>query len=415
MSLGVAHGSVVRAFGPTAIAALPRTCVGDGVRIVRRDGSALAGRVATVARNRAAIVPFGSLDGVAAGDRVEFAPDVLSSVLGFGLLGRAIDQASRPLDGGRPIRGSVYRVAATVPQPLERRPIGEIFVTGIRAIDAMLTIGRGARVGLFGVPGTGKTTLLERLVEGASADVVVVALVGERGREARRWIERLTGNLTIICATADRSPAERIRAAEIALAQANSLRERGMHVLLLVDSLARYAGALRERANALGEPVGRGGYPPSVWSEFGRYLEAGGNSRTGSITLVASVLADGDDERDPVCVAARAALDGHVVLSAALARAGRFPSIDVVASVSRTMDAVIDDAHRAEATIVREALALLAATEDVRAAGFGGAANPSLARALSAGAELERFFRQTEPVPFALTRAELAALANKLA
>lgn len=408
------RGYVVRTFGETIVAALPAARVGDGVRVRSRGSRTIAGRVATVERSRAAIVPFESVCDVAVGDVVEVAPESLECVLGFGILGRAIDASGRALDGRDPPRGLRRRVAGEVPPPMERRPILEVFSTGIPAIDGLLTLGRGARIGIFGLPGTGKTTLLERLVQGARADAVVVGLVGERGREAQRWLERLEKRTTIVAATSDRSPAERIRAAEIALAHATYLRERGLHVLLVVDSLARYAAALRERASALGEPAGRGGYAASVWSEFNRYVEGAGTATRGSVTFVASVLADADDERDPVCGAARAALDGHIVLAPRLARAGRFPAIDVLASASRTMDVVVDDGHRRAASAVRETLALLEATAELRAAGLGDREAAPLARALQLEPALEEFLRQSGPSGFETTRRRLAELASAM-
>jgi FliI/YscN family ATPase len=267
------------------------------------------------------------------------------------------------------------------------------FWTGVPAIDALLTIGRGARVGFFGAPGAGKTTLLEQIAAGAGGDAVVLALVGERGREAQAWFERLDRRSTIVCATSDRSAAERVRAAMVAMAQARLLRERGFHVVLILDSLARYAAALREQRVALGEPVGRGGYPPSVWAELARYLECAGNASQGSITLLATVLSDGSDDREPLSDAARSLLDGHIVLSGALARAGHFPAIDVLASASRTMDEAISASHAAGARCVRAALALLAESSDARAVGLA-AADERLRAAVAAEPALHAFLRQ---------------------
>lgn len=406
-------GTLLRTIGGIAIASLPTARVGEGVRIISRARS-VAGRVATVESGRAAIVPFAPLEGAAVGDRVESAPDALESVLGFGLFGRAIDSGGLALDGGAPIRGTRATVKAHTPFPAERRPIDTALWTGVRAIDGLLSFGRGARVGFFGAPGTGKSSLLESIAAAASVDTVIIALIGERGREAEAWLQRLDRRTTVVCATADRSAGERVRAAEIAIAQACFLRERGLHVVLIVDSLARYAGALRERAVALGEPVGRAGFPPTVWAEIGGFLESAGNCVSGSVTLLATILVDGDEERDPVCVNARAALDGHITLSQALANAGRFPAIDVLASASRTFGAVADVAHRADAAIVRRALAQLAASEDLRAAGVVDRDDPETSRLAQAERALERFLRQTEPQSGVATRAALRELALML-
>jgi type III secretion protein N (ATPase) len=404
----------VRTCGATIVAALPAACVGDGVCVRSRGSRAIPGRVATIERGRAAIVPFESVCDVAVGDVVEVAPESLECVVGFGILGRGIDAFGRQLDDRGSPRGLRGRVAGEPPLPSERRPIVDAFVTGVGAIDGLLTIGRGARVGIFGLPGTGKSALLESIARAARADAIVVALVGERGREAQRWLERIERRTTVVVATADRAPAERIRAAEVALAHASYLRGRGLHVLFVVDSLARYAAALRERASALGEPAGRGGYAASVWSQFTRYVEGAGSAARGSITLLATVLADADDERDPVCGAARAALDGHIVLAPRLARAGKFPAIDVLASASRTMPAVIDDEHRSAASAVRETLALLEATFELRAAGLGDRESAPLARALQLEPALEDFLFQSEPSAFDATRRRLLELASGL-
>ena len=408
------RGHVVRTFGATIVAALPAARVGDGVRVLSRGSRAIPARVATIERGRAAIVPFESVCDVAVGDVVEVAPESLECALGFGILGRAVDAFGRPLDGRDPPRGLRIRIGGEAPSPDARRPIVDAFVTRVRAIDGLLTVGRGARVGIFGLPGTGKTTLLESIVANAQADATVVALVGERGREAQHWLERLGRRTTVVVATADRTPAERIRAADVGLAHAAYLRERGLHVLLVLDSLARYAAALRERASALGEPAGRGGYAASVWSEFSRYIEGAGTSARGSVTLLASVLADADDERDPVCGAARAALDGHIVLTPALARAGKFPAIDVLASASRTMESVARPDHRDAARAVRETLALLESTAELRAAGLADRDAPALSRALRYEQALTEFLYHSEASGFEATRSRLVRLAAGL-
>jgi len=312
--------------------------------------------------------------------------------LGTCALGRAIDSNGMPLDGGPPLQGRKVAVELRSPRPNERVPITAPLWTGLRVIDGMLTIGRGARIGIFGGAGTGKTTLIEAMAGGCAADAVIVALVGERGREAQGWIERRDDRTTVICATSDRSPHERLEAAQVAVTHAGALRERGLHVLLVVDSLARVAAALREIGVAAGQSTGRGGYPPSVFAEMARLVEVSGSTAHGSITLIATVINDGDD-RDPVSEAARSMLDGHVVLSKRLAQAGRFPAVDVLASSSRTMEAVAGDRHRHDARRVRRALALLDRFEDARTLGIepaGGAARAVIA----AEKHIEAFLRQ---------------------
>jgi len=408
-------GHVVRALGETLVAVVPGVCVGDGVRVEASRGSAVDGEVTAVERERVWISPRGPLDGIAVGDRVVSDGVGADIACGAVLLGRALDAAGTPLDGGLPFRRSAFRHARrSAPAPAERLAIDAIFWTGVRALDGLLPMGRGARVGLFGAPGTGKSSLLESIVAGAGADAVVLALIGERGREAQRWIDRLNSRTTIVCATSDRSATERVRAADIAMLQACVLRERGCDVLLVVDSLARYAAALRERRNGLGEPAGRGGYPPGVWSDLARYLERAGITRSGSITLVASVLSDGADDREPLSDAARSLLDGHVALSLELARAGRFPAIDVLASTSRTMADCASPEHLRDAARVRAALAYLADSRDAREMGLAAASDPRSTGALAAEPMIESFLRSREPSHPQQTIAELARAARLL-
>jgi FliI/YscN family ATPase len=408
-----ARGSVVATRGALVEAELPFARVGEGVRICARDVHVNA-RVAALRGSRAVLAPFGGLDGVAAGDPVEADPAVLALTLGTPLLGRAVDAAGAPLDGrarpaGRP--RSTERPAIAVGA---RRPCGEVCWTGVRAIDGPLAIGRGARIGLFGGPGAGKSTLLDLIVRGARADAVVVGLIGERGREAERRLAGLDARTALICATADRAPAERVRAAEVAFAQAAALRERGLHVLLVVDSLARVALAAREVALAAGEAPGRGGYPPSVFGLIARLLERAGAAGAGSVTLVATVLSDGADERDPVSEAARAALDGHLVLADRLARTGRFPAIDLAASASRTLAHVAAAAHLGAARVLRSAVAALEESREARGLGFGGA-DPFLLRCVTLEPEIEAFLRQgPEPSQPTATLTELGRLADML-
>ena len=325
--------------------------------------------------------------------------------------GRAFDAAGVSLDDGPALALKIEDAA--VPQPLDRVALDRPLWTGVRAVDAMLTLARGARVGVFGAPGTGKSSLLDAIARGSTADALVVALVGERGREAEAWIRRSDPRTVTICATGDRDAAERARAGEAAFAHASALRARGLHVLLIVDSLARYATALREIAIANGEATGRGGFPPSVFARLARTLESAGATAAGSVTVVASVLDDGD-ERDPVSDAARSLLDGHLALSLERARAGRFPAIDVLASASRTMTAAAAPAHRAHAARVRAALAWLAHTADARALGVASV-DAGSRRYLEAEPAIDRLLCQgAEPGSPAGTLASLAGVADIL-
>lgn len=313
-------------------------------------------------------------------------------MLGTAAFGRALDARALPLDGGSPPDGVRVRIDAQAALPAERRPVDEPLWSGVRCIDALLTIGRGARIGIFGAPGAGKSTLLETIARDASADAIAIGLVGERGREAQRWIERLDARTTVICATSDRAASERVRAAELVMAHACALATRGLHVVVVLDSLARYAYALRELAVGTGESVGRGGYPPSVFARMARLVERAGAFEQGSVTLLATVLNDGDD-RDPVSESARSLLDGHLQLSPRLAQAGRFPAIDVLGSASRTMDAVVSPEHAWAAGVVRAALARLERCEDARALGIEPA-DPATLRAIAVEGAIEALQRQ---------------------
>jgi len=333
--------------------------------------------------------------------------------LGACAFGRAIDAYGKPLDGGPPLCGRSVALELRLPQPHERDPIAFPLWTGVRAIDALLTIGKGARLGIFGAPGVGKTSLLESIVGTCDADAIVVALVGERGREAQRWIERRDDRTTVICATSDRSAVERLQAANVAFAQAGALRDRGLHVLVVLDSLARVAMALREIAVAAGESAGRGGYPPRVFAQLARLVEFAGSLHGGAITLIATVIHDGD-ERDPVSEAARSLLDGHISLSPRLAQAGRFPAVDVVASTSRTMEAIVDGYHMRAAATVRAALAALDRIEDARAVGVQPSDPLSLA-AIALEQRLDDFLRQgSSASAYPQTCALLGELARQL-
>lgn len=336
--------------------------------------------------------------------------------VGTALLGRAVS-GDGALLAGQPATGSLRRALdAPAPLPHERRPIREPFWTGIRALDGPLAFGRGARIGIFGPAGAGKSTLLEAIVAGSCADATVVALVGERGREAEGWLRRIGPAMTVVCATADRPAPERLRAAGLAFAQAEALRERGLDVLLILDSLARVAAAARDVAVAAGEPAGRAGFPASVVGEQARLLERAGATRCGSITVIATVLAEGPLEGDPIADAARAALDGHVVLAPRLAAAGWFPAIDLPASASRTLAEVAGAGHRRAAAALRAAVAELDGSADARALGLE-AARPGtpLARALAAETEIAAFLRQAGPAsPPEVTLERLEALAGRL-
>jgi FliI/YscN family ATPase len=330
--------------------------------------------------------------------------------VGEALLGRVVDAGMRPIDGGGPLRLD-GRVALNgkPPSAMQRRRISRPQALGIKSLDALLTVGEGQRLGVLAGPGVGKSVMLGMVARHASADVIVVALVGERGREVREFVERDLGDglgrSVVVVATADEPPLVRVRAAMAATSVAEHFRARGLKVLLLVDSLSRVCMAQREIGLAAGEPPTSKGYPPSVFAMMPRLVERAGNDRgDGSITALYTVLAEGDDLTDPVVDAAKAILDGHVVLSRKLAGAGHFPAIDVLQSVSRVMSDVAAPRHLELARAAREVLATYRESADlVEVGAYVQGTNPRLDHALTCVDALNGFLRQGPDEHFTLS------------
>ncbi|MEZ5290642.1 MAG: FliI/YscN family ATPase [Vicinamibacterales bacterium] len=370
-------GHVTRVVGLVVESQGPRARVGDVCQLRRADGQPpLPVEVVGFRDGRLLSVPLGDTSGIRPGDRIVSQRGVLSLPAGEALLGRVIDGLGRPLDGLGPLDvpdRAPLRPAAL--NPLDRDPVVAPVGTGVRAIDAMLTCGRGQRMGLFGGSGVGKSTLLGMMARGTAADVVVLALVGERGREVRSFLEHDLGptglaRSVVVVSTSDSPPLVRLRAAYGATALAEYFRDRGKHVLLMMDSVTRFAMAQREVGLAAGEPPTAKGYPPSVFALLPGLLERAGNVRgRGSITALYTVLVEGDDTNEPIADAVRGILDGHIVLSRDLAGRNHYPAIDILASISRTMPDVTDVAHRQRAADVRDWLATLRDTEDLVSVG----------------------------------------------
>ncbi len=404
----IAYGTVVSARAAVIEAKLPAAKVGAGVRISCARGP-FFGTVAALCGGTIRITPHGSVEGVGPGDPICTDARALEAPLGLCSLGRAYDANGDPIDARKRGQTRNRRIDTAAPSPASRRAVTQPFWTGVAAIDALLTVGTGARIGIFGPAGAGKSTLLHALTRACGADAVVVGLVGERGREAEEWLRAAPVRATMFCSTGDRSAPERVRAARLAMAQATQLRMRGLHVLLILDSFARFAAAQREIALAAGESVGRGGYPPRVFAELAAFAEMAGAFDRGSITLFATVLNDGD-ERDPVSEAARAMFDGHLQLCAELAGAAKFPAIDLLRSVSRTMHTVAAAEQIRDAAIVRAAIASLERTKDARAIGMMPS-EAGAARAAEHEEAIERFLRDTGICAPHATRENLRALA----
>ncbi len=368
----------------------------------------------------ALLAPAGDTRGLSARCEVVATGRLPMAPAGPALLGRVIDAYGQPLDGGAAVPAR-RPLDAEPPPPLSRPPIDRAFVTGLRAIDGLLTMGIGQRVGFFGAAGVGKSTLLSQIIRGAEADAIVLGLIGERGREVAEFLERDLGaegraRAAVIVSTSDRPATERLRAAHTATAVAEAFREEGRNTLLLIDSMTRVARALREIGLAAGEPPVRRGFPPSTFAQLPRLVERAGKDGRGAITAIYTVLVEGDDDNaDPVADELRSLLDGHVVLSRELAQTGHFPAIDVLRSKSRLMDAVTDPGQREAARQVAAWLARLKEIEILLQVGeYRAGGDPVADAALAARAAIEAFLRQPthEAAGFERTRAALAELAG---
>ncbi|MGA6958363.1 MAG: FliI/YscN family ATPase, partial [Candidatus Acidiferrales bacterium] len=364
-------GRVTKSVGHLVESEGPVCSVGDCCEIICADGASHPGEVVGFRGRTVLSMPLGSPSGIRFGDRVVTHGEQPALAAGEGLLGRVIDGAGKPLDSFGSYRAPDYRpIRGSPPHPLERTAIREPLGCGIRAIDGMLTCGRGQRVGIFGGSGVGKSTLVGMMARGTAADLTVVALVGERGREVREFLEESLGEegrkrSVVVVATSDQSPLLRLRAALAATAAAEYFASRSRHVLLVIDSLTRVAMAQREIGLAAGEPPTAKGYTPSVFSLLAQLVERAGHFGKGSITAFYSLLMEGDDQQDPLVDAVRALLDGHIVLDRRLAAQNHYPPIAVLDSLSRLLTAVCDRPHVEKIYRLRRLLAAYAASEDL--------------------------------------------------
>jgi flagellum-specific ATP synthase len=393
--------------------------IGDRCEIISADDSRVEAEVVGFAGDRLFLMPTGDLHGMRADSRVVPRTQAGTVRVGPRLLGRVVDGACRPLDGHGPIETEVsVRLAGRPINPLLRRPITQALDVGVRAINGLLTVGRGQRIGLFAGSGVGKSVLLGMMARYTAADVIVVGLIGERGREVKEFIERILGKAglarsVVVATPSDYSPLMRLHGAWLATAIAEYFRDHGRNVLLIMDSLTRFAQAQREIALAIGEAPATKGYPPSVFARLPQLVERAGNgvAGEGSITAFYTVLAEGDDQNDPIVDAARAILDGHVVLSRRIAESGRYPAIDVEASVSRVMHEIVQPNELDLARKLRQATGVYEHNRDLITIGaYQRGSDPRIDQAIARWPHIEAYLRQDmhERVTLAASVAQLA-------
>jgi type III secretion protein N (ATPase) len=421
------HGRVTRVVGPLVEAAVPNVRIGEMCLIgpVGDTGRSVLMEVIGFHEKAVLLTPFGTLDGVGAGTRVQPMKREHTLMVGSHLLGHVLDGFGQPARGELAPSDDAIEVSVrgAAPTVHEREPILEPLPTGIRVLDGCLTLGRGQRIGVFAGPGCGKSTLMKAITTHAHVDVVVMTMIGERGREVAEMAETILQpafreKLIIVASTSDRAAAERIRAAYTATAIAEGFRRQGRSVMLMVDSLTRFARAVRETAVAAGENTGRSGMPASVYAELPRLLERAGNAFGGSITALYFVLVEGAINEDPIAEEVRSIVDGHVVLRRELGDRGIYPAISMLESLSRIMGDIVEPAHMAAAARVR---GLLSKHEEIELLLRLGEIKPGVDReidtAVSAHPEIMKFLKQDikKAVDFGAAVSELRSLAQRFA
>jgi FliI/YscN family ATPase len=401
----------------------PAAAIGDFCEVLTSNGRRIRTQVIGFRDGNVLSMPLEEIDGIQLHDRIIARSEDAQVAVGPDLIGRVLDGFGKPLDPGPPIHpAEYYRLYQAPGSPLDREHIVNQVATGVRAIDALIPVGAGQRMGIFGGSGVGKSTLLGSMARHNSSDVTVIALIGERNREVRAFLEQDLGpegrqHSVVVCATSDRPAPLRVRACFVALAIAEYFRDQGKSVLLIMDSVTRLAMAQREIGLAAGEPPSQKGYTPSVFNLLPRVLERAGNFQKGSITGFFTVLVEGDDFNEPICDAARSILDGHIVLSRRLAAAGHYPAIDVLNSVSRLGPKLSTPEHIGATRKFREAMAIYEESKDLIDLGaYAAGANPALDAAVRARPEIAAFLRQDTSVeaPVADAVSRVKAIAEKL-
>ncbi len=365
-------GRVSKVVGLTIESIGPDAKLNDLCHILLKDepGHYVNAEVVGFRDNRIILMPFEVVDGIGPGCVVENTGEMLTVKVDDSLLGKSVDGLGRPVDGSKLENYAAYPVSAPPPDPMDRIIISDVLPLGVKAVDGIMTIGKGQRIGIFAGSGVGKSTLMGMFARNTKADINVIALIGERGREVREFIERDLGEegmkrSVVVVATSDKPALIRKKAAMTATAIAEYFRDQGKDVLLMMDSLTRFSMAQREIGLATGEPPVTRGYPPSMYSEMPKLLERAGNSDVGSITGLYTVLVDGDDFNEPITDTARSILDGHIVLSRKIAQRNHYPAIDILASISRCMSQIATPEHKALAGRLKNVLATYTESEDL--------------------------------------------------
>lgn len=410
------EGKVEKVIGLTIEVYGIRAFVGELCTIYNDKNNPIPCEVVGFKENDVILMPLGELNGIAPGCRVVPEGIPLSVNCSEELFGKVLDGLGRTIEGESIVSGIPYAMENEPPDPMKRQRIKDVLPTGVRAIDGFLTCGEGQRIGIFAGSGVGKSTTLGMIARYASADVNVIALIGERGREVRDFIEKDLGEegmkkSIVVCATSDKPALVRIKGAFTATAIAEYFRDRGKKVILMMDSVTRFAMAQREVGLAIGEPPATKGYTPSVFAMLPRLMERAGMSDKGSITAFYTVLVDGDDFNEPIADAVRGILDGHIVLSRALAAKNHYPSIDVLSSISRLMSEIADDDHKKAAAFARDLLATYKDSEDLISIGaYVKGSNSKIDLAIKYNDTINKFLKQgmKEPTAFSESRKLLA-------
>ena len=395
-------GKVVNVVGLTIESAGPDAKLGDVCRIIPKGNDEAAPIMAEVVGfkdKKTLLMPYDAVDGISLGSSVENTNLPLVVTVSDELLGKTLDGLGRPVDGTQ-VKGEIYPIEANAPDPMSRAIIDEALPLGVKAVDGLMTIGKGQRIGIFAGSGVGKSTLMGMFARNTRADINVIALIGERGREVREFIERDLGEegmkrSVVVVATSDRPALERNKAAKTATAIAEYFRDQGKDVLLMMDSLTRFSMAQREIGLSSGEPPVTRGYPPSVYSEMPKLLERAGRSSKGSITGLYTVLVDGDDFNEPITDTARSILDGHIMLNRRLAHKNHYPAIDVLQSISRCMSQVAERDHKRAAGKLKNVLATYNEAEDlINIGAYKSGSNPDIDYAISMNKKVNEYLLQ---------------------